>query len=73
MDLILKLLGVGLDLWASKEKNKYLDKMLELKGEWNEENAKPIGSRDNVRLDRVERELRDLCEAFASAAGAART
>jgi len=70
IETILKLLGAGLQLWGDKEKHKYIDKMLELKKEWHEEYSKPVGVRDNVRLDRIDRELCQLCDTFASAVGA---
>ena len=66
---LFRVLGAGLDLWAHKEKHKYIDKLLKLKKDWYEEINRPLEARDNAALDRIERELRELGEAFAAGAG----
>lgn len=73
IDAIFKVLGAGLQLWADKEKHKYIDKMLALKKEFYEEYNKPFAERNTAVLDNVELELRQLCETFASAVGASGT
>lgn len=67
--LLLKTLLAGLSLWGDKEKHKYIDRVLELQRIMHEEEDKPVGARDNDRLDRAERELCDISNVFASAVG----
>ncbi len=63
-ELVFKLLSSGLSLWESKEKRKYLDKVIDLKKRWYLEINKD-DSDDSV-LDSIELELRILAETFSS-------
>lgn len=62
--LILGVLEKGLSLWDSKEKSKYVDRLIKLKKEWYEEYNKPLSERSDIKLDSVELQLRILCESF---------
>lgn len=66
---ILNLLTVGLDLWNSKEKNKYIDKKMALEKAYYEEFNKPDGVRADSVLDNLEFELHVLSTAFCAQAG----
>lgn len=64
-----KALASGLSIWEHKEKNKYKDRLDDLRRMHREEMAKPIGTdsgcrRDNV-LDNLEFELRLLLDSWA--------
>jgi hypothetical protein len=63
-------LAAGLSLWESKEKTKYVDKILDLKKEWYEEYQKPIGVRSDDQLARIEHELCLVCDAFTASIAA---
>jgi hypothetical protein len=64
---ILNILQAGLSLWDSKEKTKYVDKLIKLKKdyyvEYNKENP------DHAALDCIEFELLLLGHSFASKVG----
>lgn len=64
-----KALAAGLSLWESKEKTKYVDRLIELKRNYREELSKPIDVRSDDVLARIEYELRDIADAFASSVG----
>ena len=64
--LILQLLEVGLQLWLSKEKTKYIDRKMDLQRRYYEEMAKPQADRSDVVLDNLEFELKILSIAFMS-------
>lgn len=68
-DLILRVLGAGLELWASKEKHKYIDEMISLKKAYYEEWNKPLDRRSDVVLDNINFKLRLLCDSFVASAG----
>lgn len=72
-ELILGLLEVGLQLWLEKEKNKYTDRMLDLKRRYYEEFNKPDNVRSNAILDNVEFELRQLAREFTTIASTQKT
>ena len=57
-------LGAGLQLWGSKERTKYLDKLTRLKKEYYEEENSD--EPDDARLDNLEFELRLMGEAFSA-------
>jgi len=65
--LIIEALKAGLTLWANKEKNKYMDRLMELEKDFYEEWDKPENRRSDDILTRINRELRLLVKAFASA------
>lgn len=69
LELLFKVLGAGLSIWESKEKNKYIDKLIELKKDYYEEFNKGAGHRSNAVLDNIELELRLIAEVFSSANG----
>lgn len=70
---LLKVLGAGLSLWASKEARKYIDKKIALEKAWYEEYNKDDASRSNAVLDNLEFELRTLAIAFAAEVGTSQT
>ena len=67
ISLIFDVLKVGLGLWQSKEKRKYMDKLLALKRDYYEEYNKE--DRDDAVLDNLEFELKLLSDSFISLAG----
>lgn len=62
--LILGVLEKGLSIWDSKEKSKYVDKLIKLKKEWYEEYNKPLDERSDIKLDAIELHIRILCQSF---------
>lgn len=69
MDLFTALVGAlkaGLSIWESKEKTKYLDRLMRLEKERDEEGKKPDPS--HGVLDDLEFQLVLLSRAFSSAA-----
>jgi hypothetical protein len=66
---LLVVLGAGLQLWLSKEKTKYVDKLISLKKDYYEESNKPFDLRSDAVLDNLEFELRILGTAFAANVG----
>lgn len=75
----LKILEAGLSIWSNKEANKYKDRVVKIKMVIQEERAKPIYKqgmkngtfRDDSIIDHCERELRIICDEFASSVGGA--
>lgn len=66
VEALFKVLEAGLSLWNSKEKTKYIDKMMALRKEWYEEYNKPIESRSDARLDNIQHELCIVAAGFSS-------
>jgi len=66
IDSLIKLLGVALSIWDSKEKTKYFDKWMNLKREYYAELGKPRDDRDNAVMDNILFELQLLVDAFSS-------
>lgn len=66
---LLAVLGAGLELWASKEKHKYIDQLTDLERRHREEENKPSDQRSDAVLDNLEFELRQLGRNFAAAVG----
>lgn len=66
--VILELLNVGLQLWLSKEKTKYIDKKLQLEKEFYAEWNKPESERSDAVLDNLSFELKILAIAFTKEA-----
>ncbi len=62
-----KALSSGLGLWESKEKRKYLDKLMKLRRQYHEETIKT--KPDHRVIDELEFELCILSEAFSSKVG----
>ncbi len=67
---ILQLLTIGLQLWQHKDATKYADKVIKLKQRYRDEENKDPANRSDAELDDIEFELRTLCAAFCSVAGA---
>lgn len=66
VESIFAVLAAGLSIWSSKEKTKYIDKLIKLKRDYYEEINKPFERRDNARIDNLEFELRILGDSFAA-------
>lgn len=64
LDLTLGVLKEGLKLWNDKQATKYLDRVIELELEYNEEMAKPKDERSDFKLDSILLELRILSQSF---------
>ena len=64
IELVFKLLSSGLSLWETKEKTKYVDRLIRLRMEYYAEINKPI--HDNARIDNIEHELIVLCDSFTN-------
>jgi len=64
IEALVKTLGAGLSIWQSKEKRKYVDKLIRLKREYYEEYNKEVS--DDSVLDGLVFELELLGIAFAS-------
>lgn len=67
-EIVAKLLGTGLDLWLSHEKNKYIDELIRIKKERYEEENKVPPDRDDALLDNLEFQLRVLSDSFIASA-----
>lgn len=63
---LISLLSAGLTLWSDKEKNKYIDKLIELKKKYYEESNKPEAERDDAVMDNILWELKVLSDNFVS-------
>ena len=63
---ILGVLEAGFKLWNSKEGNKYRDKVIKLRKDYNEElDKRSNGQRySQLKLDRIMRDSKDLAEIF---------
>lgn len=64
LSLTLGLLKEGLTLWNNKEANKYLDRVIKLEKDYNNEMAKPIDERSDYRIDSILLELRIISQSF---------
>lgn len=62
--LVFGLLEQGLKLWNAKEAHKYLDELIQLRKEWNEEYNKPRAYRDDAELDGLTERLHILSSVF---------
>lgn len=70
---LIKAIAAGLSLWEHKDKTKYQEKLFDLRRQYREEMAKPVGTdpgcrRNNV-LDNIEFELRLLLDSWTSLVG----
>jgi hypothetical protein len=68
-DLALGILKEGLKLWNDKLATKYLDRVIELEKEYNDEMAKPIDERSDLKLDSILLELRIISQSFVKYPG----
>lgn len=66
---VLKILEVGLSLWLSKEKTKYIDRLMYLKKRYYSEWNKPENERSDSELDEIRFEIKVLADAFILNAG----
>lgn len=63
---IISLLSTGLTLWNNIEKNKYTDKLMELKTKYYEEANKPEDQRSDAVMDNLMFELKVLSDSFVT-------
>lgn len=68
--LILGLLTAGLNLWADKEKHKYIDAKIKLETDYYAEINKPDDQRSDAVIADIEQQLHILASAFTAAASA---
>lgn len=66
IDSIFSILSSAFGIWESKEKTKYIDKLMSLQKDWNDEKSRADYSR--AALDNIRIELRILAAAFSTAA-----
>lgn len=64
LSLTLGLLKEGLKLWNNKEATKYLDRVIKLEKDYNDEMAKPLDERSDYRIDTILLELKILSQSF---------
>ena len=66
LSLIFGVLKAGLELWNTKEGNKYLDRVIKLEKQYYEELDKRSNGRkySQLKLDRIMRELETISESF---------
>lgn len=69
LSLALSILKEGLKLWNNKEANKYIDRVIKLEMEYNEEMAKPLDERSDYRIDSCLLELRIISQSFVQYPG----
>lgn len=67
VSVILEILKSGLSLWDSKEKTKYIDKLMKIEKEIYEEESKPLEERDQAVIDNLNFDLLLVSRAFAQA------
>jgi|SanBayMetagenome_1026888.scaffolds.fasta_scaffold03898_4 hypothetical protein len=68
-DLTLGVLKEGLKLWNDKTATKYLDRVIELEKDYNEEMSKPKDERSDFKLDSILLELRIISQSFVQYPG----
>lgn len=64
LGLILGVLKAGLELWNSKEGNKYRDKLIDLEREYYDELKKPFDERSQLYLDERMLEINLIAKNF---------
>ena len=64
LDLTLGVLKEGLKLWNDKTATKYLDRVIKLEKDYNEEMSKPKDERSDLKLDSILLELRIISQSF---------
>lgn len=69
LDLTLGVLKEGLKLWNDKTATKYLDRVIQLEKEYNEEMSKPKDERSDFKLDSILLELRIISQSFVQYPG----
>lgn len=66
VESIFAILGAALSIWDSKEKTKYIDRLIYLKKKYRDEFNKPENIRDNAVIDNVRFEIKLLCDSAAA-------
>lgn len=69
-DTLARTLGTALEIWNSKEKTKYVDRLVSIKTSYYREFNKPDSARSDAVLDNLRIELCILADAFSAAARA---
>lgn len=69
LSLALSILKEGLKLWNNKEATKYIDRVIKLEMEYNDEMAKPLSERNDYAVDRCLLELRIISQSFVQYPG----
>lgn len=64
LDLTLGVLKEGLKLWNDRTATKYLDRVIKLEKDYNEEMSKPKDERSDLKLDSILLELRIISQSF---------
>lgn len=67
--VVLEVLKAGLGLWQSKEKRKYIDRLMKLEKRLYEEEARPYDEKDMAVIGNIHFDLMLLARAFAQDAG----
>lgn len=67
--LALQILKEGLKLWNNHEANKYIDRVIKLEMDYNEEMSKPLDERSDYRVDSILFELRVISQSFVQYPG----
>lgn len=62
IDQALSIIGAYLNLVSEKEKNKYIERYLDLKSDLYDEVSKPIEQQDHGLIDDIQRDIKDLLE-----------
>ncbi len=69
LSLTLSILKEGLKLWNNREATKYIDRIIKLEKDYNEELAKPLDERSDYRIDAILLEFRILAQSFVQYPG----
>jgi hypothetical protein len=64
LSLTLGLLKEGLTLWNNREATKYLDRVIKLEKDYNDEMSKSLDERSDYRVDSILLELRIISQSF---------
>jgi hypothetical protein len=66
LDSIFKALAAGLSIWEHKEKNKYVERLMDLKRRYREEWSKAPELRSDAVIDNITFEVKLLVDSFAT-------
>jgi hypothetical protein len=66
VESVFAILGAALSIWDSKEKTKYIDRLIDLKTRYRKEANKPENIRDNAVLDNLRFDIKLLCDSAAA-------
>jgi len=64
LSVILGVLKEGLKLWNTKDSTKYLDRIIKLEKDYNEELSRPENDRSQLFLDQCLHDIRIIAENF---------